>query len=428
MPIVQKMPRQRAPGESGQILIMTSLLLPVLVGFMALALDAGYAFDYRKRAQSAADSAALAGAYAVEFEPAITLTTLRTIVRADAARNGFTHGTNGITVEVARSPGTSGGFQFDYTADTTAVGVVILQPKNLFFIQALSSSFASLTIGARAVANKGFTSDLNIVVLHPSDYNSLHAQGNGNIQVAGSVYVNSCAGGGGCTPTGSGTYATEAVGGSSVVQATRGVFVTGTAGGAVSPVTIGVPPIADPLATLAAPAVPGTNGACAAGVCTPGRYVGGINLGAGNWTLQPGLYYIDGGGLRFHHGAIVTGNGVTIYNSGTASSYGQFEIDQAATTVTLTAPSSGTFRAIVYFQDRNNTHTFSVKQGTLGLNGLIYMKNAGMEFVSGGTTPNTVLHAIFILSTLRMHGGGLIADTDFSGFGGPVLGKVSLAE
>jgi Flp pilus assembly protein TadG len=417
-----------APGESGQILIMTALMLPVLLGFMALALDAGYAFDYRKRVHSAADSGALAGAHAVDYEPSIPMDRLRDIVLADVARHGFTNGVGGVVVQVFRSPSTTDGFEFSYTSDTTAVGVIVRQPKNLFFIQVLSSSFASLTIGAASVASKGNTSDLNIVVLHPTDYDALTAQGNGNIQVSGSVYVNSCAGNGGCASTGSGSYAAEAVGGSSVVQSSVGVFVTGTAGGAVSPVTVGTPPLADPLASLAAPSVPGTIGVCAAGVCTPGLYTGGIDLGAGVWTLLPGLYYINGGGLSFHHGAIVTGNGVTIYNSGIVGTYGQFEIDQSATTVSLTAPSSGTYRAIVYFQDRNNTRTFSVKQGTIAMNGLIYMKNAGIEFLAGGTTPPVVLHAIFIVSTMRLLGGGLIADNDFSSFGGAILQKVSLAE
>ena len=55
-------PQRKTDGESGQILVLTALMLPVLIGAMALAIDAGEAYDYRKSMQTAADGAALAGA------------------------------------------------------------------------------------------------------------------------------------------------------------------------------------------------------------------------------------------------------------------------------------------------------------------------------------------------------------------------------
>lgn len=51
--------------EKGQILIQTAVLLVVLLGFAALAVDVGKAYAERRRMQNAADAAALAGARAL---------------------------------------------------------------------------------------------------------------------------------------------------------------------------------------------------------------------------------------------------------------------------------------------------------------------------------------------------------------------------
>src|SRR5262245_34219136 len=85
-------------GEAGQILLMSALMLPILLGFTALAIDAGYAFELRKRVQVAADAGALAGAHAIDYNSAVGFTELETIARNATAQNGFTNGTNGVVV------------------------------------------------------------------------------------------------------------------------------------------------------------------------------------------------------------------------------------------------------------------------------------------------------------------------------------------
>jgi hypothetical protein len=282
-----------------------------------------------------------------------------------------------------------------------------------------------MTMRAKAVADKGPDSNLNVVVLDPTASPAVQVQGSSNIQISGALHVNSCAGGPGCSGN-----AVAVIGGCCDITANGGVFVTGSATGNVTPLTTGTPPIADPMASLAPPTVPGANGACAAGVCTPGRYIGGLHLNGGTWTLQPGLYYIDGGGISFTNNATVTGNGVTLYNGGTSATYGPLELTHPNTVVSLNAPSSGTYRAVVYYQDRSNTVTASIRQGEIVLNGVIYMPSAELQFGpgGGGTPDDQVLHAIFIVRRLNLHGGPLLADNDLSGFGGSPLQRVSLAE
>src|ERR1700758_2708267 len=54
--------RFRAPRR-GMVAVMVAVLMPVVVGVMALSLDGGLLYLQRQKAQSAADAAALAGAY-----------------------------------------------------------------------------------------------------------------------------------------------------------------------------------------------------------------------------------------------------------------------------------------------------------------------------------------------------------------------------
>src|SRR5574341_65404 len=60
----RRLPRIMIEGESGQVIVLIALLVVVLLGFTALAIDGGGLFLLQRDAQNAADAAALAGAYA----------------------------------------------------------------------------------------------------------------------------------------------------------------------------------------------------------------------------------------------------------------------------------------------------------------------------------------------------------------------------
>src|ERR1700730_14882192 len=52
-------------GRSGQILMLATIAIAVLLGFSALAVDVGLLYSTRRRLQTAADAAAIAGATAL---------------------------------------------------------------------------------------------------------------------------------------------------------------------------------------------------------------------------------------------------------------------------------------------------------------------------------------------------------------------------
>src|SRR5437667_11931774 len=94
-----------ARHNGGQTLVLTALMLTVFIGFVGLATDAGYFFDYRRRMTAAADNAAVAGAR--EVDRYSTSTQVVAVAQAAAAANGVPHGTNHNPVAVNRPP-TSG--------------------------------------------------------------------------------------------------------------------------------------------------------------------------------------------------------------------------------------------------------------------------------------------------------------------------------
>jgi Flp pilus assembly protein TadG len=87
-----------ARDERGQVIVIFALALVAIVAMVGLVLDGGSAFAQRRSEQNAADLAALAAAndLIVNQGSANWVATARSV----AAKNGFTHGSDGVTVDV----------------------------------------------------------------------------------------------------------------------------------------------------------------------------------------------------------------------------------------------------------------------------------------------------------------------------------------
>ncbi len=92
---------------------------------------------------------------------------------------------------------------------------------------------------------------------------------------------------------------------------------------------------------------------------SPGVYCGGLTIsGDINVTVEPGIYIIDGGDLRFEGDFDVDGVGVSfVLTSSTENDYGRLIITENgagdADDIDLTAPTTGPMAGVLFYQDRN---------------------------------------------------------------------------
>src|SRR2546425_236529 len=89
-------------GKRGFIVLLATGMIFGLLAFVGLAFDVGYLQWCRRRAQTAADAAAIAGAWALQTGGSVT-----TEGKNGSSLNGFTDAQNAVTVTINHPP--SGG-------------------------------------------------------------------------------------------------------------------------------------------------------------------------------------------------------------------------------------------------------------------------------------------------------------------------------
>lgn len=404
--------------RAGNVAVVVAVALVGILSVVALSLDGGLMMDKRRQVQSAADAAALAAAddlYVNWFATRLSggtsgldwNGTAVKAAKAAAAADGYTDGVDGCAVTV-NIPPQSGPFK----GAAGHTEVIISKPQKRFFSRLFGSQ--DVAIGARAVSRGMRNSFKNaILVLDPLNKSAFNAGGNGNVYVTGSpIQVNSTdpaamiANGGGSY----GAVIADAfnVGGSPGWVATGG-------GSFVGPINSYSPPIPDPYAN-APPPDPSTMPVIRSNklqyssantlTINPGVYIGGISLsGQANVVMQPGVYYMQGGGftVNANSGGSLTGNGVMIYNDPQSTS-DKISV-QGGGTVNLTAPTSGPYQGILFWQNRNSTVEMNIAgNGSTSLTGLFYAAGANLKITGNGS--QDVLGSQYISYDLTLGGNG----------------------
>ena len=187
----------------------------------------------------------------------------------------------------------------------------------------------------------------------------------------------------------------------SAISIAGGYVLNGGASASPAP-TSGAPSQTDPFSSVAGP----TPGACdqtnyqpgwGNWTLNPGTYCGGIVIANGaTASFNPGTYIVKGGGIHFGGGASITGTGVTFYLTGTNANYGSIVMDNGVN-VTLSAPTSGSYPGLLFFQDRsivsNAVATFAGGSSTV-LTGSLYFPTTPVSFSNGAAgTGNTAIVA-----------------------------------
>jgi len=180
----------RAQTDSGQAIILLVLALVGVLGFAALAIDGGNIFTEQRRAQNAADNAALGAAY--DYSQGVTsLGTLTTSARANAALNGFDNNGTSNWVDFY-SPPTSG----PYAGNANYMQVVITRtvPTALAHLvysgpwQVRASALAYGQIYTRIIPYSGQA----MMATNESACGALTFSGTGDVTIVGAgIFTNS---------------------------------------------------------------------------------------------------------------------------------------------------------------------------------------------------------------------------------------------
>ena len=363
--------RRLAADQRGAVAVMLALMLPVVVGVAALAVETGLWFSERRDLQNAADAAALSGAFELT---AGRRTTVIPSARAEGRRNAAD------ATFVVRSPPSSGAF----AGSTAAVEVTATRSQTLL----LSALFlGDMQVGARAVARIGTLGDPCILALERVESSAAEFSGSADI------VLRDC----GVKANSSSAQALTVSGNSSLtaafVETVGGYQVSGSGRLDVGSTMTNAAATEDPFRNLANPPVGGCthSGYKQNGTATlsPGVYCNGFDLGAkANVTLSPGTYVVKGGDVKINGGAQVHGRGVTIFLTGSAGDYAQMDINGGAQ-VDLTAPDAGSYAGVLFFQDRNAPTGGDNKfngGSAMRLNGALYFP--GQQVTFQGNTGN----------------------------------------
>lgn len=390
----------RNKNEAGQVLIVAVLCLVVLMGLLGLGIDVGYLRHVRTKMQQAADAAALAGASELNYGD------MQTAADDDAASNGFTSGSNGVTIAVNNPPNYGG-----YAGNSGAVEVIIQQPKSTLFMSVLG--FTQETVAARAVAYLGSGQGC-IYALNPSASGAINITG-GTVSASCAVNVDSDSGSG-----------LDVTGGKLTAKSIGVVGDYLSTGSTLTPTPVtGIVPATDPLSYLwnEEPAV----GACnhtnysittsgGSYTLSPGVYCGGITItasGSVTLTFNPGTYILTGStGLVITGSGNVTGGGsnVMFYNDGT----GSIDITTSATDFTLSAPTTGEYAGILIFQNPSDkaTATITASGATEALTGALYFPDANLIITLSSTC--TAAYSFLIAQTIDFTGSASCINDDYS--------------
>jgi hypothetical protein len=445
-------------GQRGESAIVAAVGMAVIIAFCGLAVDMGNARYTKRKLQAAADAAALAGALELrQCAGQANCSILQTAAGSAVSENGIAVAAtatqcgstgSGLTLIVNNGPCLRGGSDPNY-GNPAVVEASLAEVQPTVFGRTVG--FNSVALGARAEAT---------LASNPNCVYALDQTGGNAITVDLLATVNSSCGwvdeSSAWNAFSCNLLAYVSVSKIAVDGGVEGLLC----GASPSPTTGVAPPTPrDPLAYIAKPAVP----ACGSGSGTiyhgsssplivlgtatlypDGAYCGGITLlPTANVTFMPGTYVICSGGLLGLQGGLtislasqISGQGVTFYNYGPLGGVTFLAPTLTPASVSLTAPTSGTYAGMLFMQDPQNV-TPAILLGTAAwhttLEGAFYFPSAPVTYlVSGGARYNILVAKDIEFLALTFGSSSLASNfnNDYSGLqlGSPLLGGAVLVQ
>lgn len=395
----------RDSRRRGAVLIWVAIIGMALIGMIGLAMDAGVVMLAGNQLQTAADAAALAGAWRVkESAGAARLEAFKIAYKNKAAglpvklRDNPGNGETGdIVVGVyTRFPSETCESPPCFEATTTNPNAVRIRARRtdtsltgkvpLVFGSAPGFGVNGVNVARTATAMLVGGTGSGIVILQDNALiacalwllgnTSLVVENADGYEGAAPIYVNSDHDRAVCLQYMTSTASPELI--APEINITGDIDIDeGVTLDAV--VNHGTSPVEDPLADLPSPSTtsaPNLGKITSSGVYGPGYYPGGIALtGDAEVNLQPGVYILEGPGLHVKDQARLTANGVMIYVR-------QGNVDMTTTgAVRITSmPMTGgnPFGGVSIYQARGNARESKIfaTDGQLFLEGTLYFPSA----------------------------------------------------
>ncbi|HEX9954189.1 MAG TPA: pilus assembly protein TadG-related protein [Allosphingosinicella sp.] len=334
-------------SERGNVLAMGAAAMPMLLASAGFAVDTIQLAMMKRQMQRAADSAAIAGVYALS--------------QADSSTQQQTFAKSAATLDIAKNktptligdPSIVAGPSLGYTR---TVQVELAAKPRLPFMAIFTRAPTNVTATATAaLVDSGKFCLLSLY--NDDDQPGIEFTGNATVNLGCGMATNA-RGPTAITATGSSTIT------ASPVMAPGGLQMSTnyTAGTKLQPYSAEQ---ADPFAHINVPSVDVSN--CPALVVNkndPPKTVGSgcySSLDIKGTVTFTGEIVVYGGNISFDAGANVTGSGVTFFLTGPGGAAGTIDAGIFDTDghpeLNLTAPTTGTYKDILFYRDRRASQT-----------------------------------------------------------------------
>ena len=335
--------------ESGGVLVLFALAMPVLIGMSAAALEYTGLVKRRAELQRAADSASIAGVNQFKLANADDAAAVRTAqaMALAQARSGA-----GGTPRVSAS----------VIGNHSGVQVTVAETVPLSFGKLLN--MPSVEVAVSSTAKLSGTTRLCLLALDPLAMGAFHLESAARITATDcSLYSNS--------RNAAGIQGENLAVASAISTCSAGGY-SGSGANFTPPPATSCPPLRDPLIDRQGPTpgscvdlgffvdplkyvfgiddpVYGVNVVSGNVTIGPGTYCGGLHITKGaRVTLRPGVYIMQNGPLVVDKDASFTGTNVGFYFTGVR---GGLLFDQQSI-ISLTAPKDGIMAGLLLFEDR----------------------------------------------------------------------------
>jgi Flp pilus assembly protein TadG len=340
-------------SDRGNVLAMGAAAMPMLLASAGFAVDTIQLTVMKRQMQRAADSSAIAGAYALTQAPSAAREA--TFARDAATRDIAKNRTPALVGTPNIVTGAIPGYQKSVRVDLTAT-------PRLPFMAIFTKSNTTVTATATAALVEGGTFCL-LSLFNGDNEPGIEVTGNAKLNLGCGIATNSRA-----TPA-------VTADGSSTVTASPIMAVGGLTGSTNYGVNTKLQPHSaeqqDPFASKNIPSydssncpaidinkndppltlpLPGSTNNCYSSIHVKGT----LNVS--------GNIIVHGGNINFDAGATVTGTNVTFFLTGPGGAAGTYDTN-GHPTLNLSAPDAGTYKDILFFRDRR------AAQNTIHLNG-----------------------------------------------------------